>query len=162
MHWNYYQGWEQGVKQYELWKKLDEEQRYSFVASLNGDAKNFSAAIAGEAFHHKYVIVARETGGDGESWSNNIEFDFEHLVFVPNVFTPNDDAYNQYFKITNITLYKNSRLLIVDRWGKTVFESNGYQNDWNGGEVSSGIYYYILNLNRNDLDPLKGSLSIIK
>jgi gliding motility-associated-like protein len=161
-NWNYYHDWDQGAEQYELWRKLEAEQQYSFFTSMKGDAKNFSDVIAADAFHHQYVVRAKESGGSGESWSNAIQFDFEHLVFVPNVFTPNDDSYNQYFEITNIGLYKDSRLLIVDRWGKTVFEANGYQNDWNGGDVTSGIYYYMLNLNRNDLQPLKGTLSVIK
>ena len=107
-------------------------------------------------------FVPLESAGDSESWSNSIELEFEHPVFVPNVFTPNDDSYNQYFEITNIGLYKNSRLIVFDRWGMTIFEANGYQNAWDGNAVSSGIYYYILYLNRNDLKPLKGPLSIIK
>ena len=122
----------------------------------------FSAAVATDAFHHRYVIRAIESSGDSESWSNNIDLEFEHPVFVPNVFTPNEDLYNQYFEITNIGLYRNSRLIVYDRWGMTVFEANGYKNDWDGNAVTSGVYYYILSLNRNDQRPLKGSLSIIK
>ena len=86
----------------------------------------------------------------------------ELYLYVPNVFTPNEDLYNQYFEITNIGLYRNSRLIVYDRWGMTVFEANGYKNDWDGNAVTSGVYYYILSLNRNDQRPLKGSLSIIK
>ena len=129
---------------------------------MNADAKSFSATVATDAFHHRYIIRAIELSGDSESWSNNIDLEFEHPVFVPNVFTPNEDSYNQYFEITNIGLYRNSRLIIFDRWGMTVFEADGYQNDWDGNAVSSGVYYYILSLNRNDLKPLKGPLSIIK
>jgi len=59
-------------------------------------------------------------------------------------------------------LYKNSRLIVLDRWGMPVFEADGYQNDWDANAVSSGIYYYLLSLNRNELPSLKGPLSIIK
>jgi gliding motility-associated-like protein len=160
--WNYYHDWPKGVSRYEVWRKLEDEKKYSFFEDLNADAKSFSDAIATDAFHHRYVIRAIESGGESESWSNNIDLEFEHPVFVPNVFTPNEDSYNQYFEITNIGLYKNSKLIVFDRWGMTVFEANGYQNDWDGNAVSSGVYYYILSLNRNDLKPLKGPLNIIK
>ena len=162
LNWNYYRDWKNGVKRYEVWRKLEDDKTYSFFRELNADAENLSAAVATDAFHHQYIIRAMESGGDSESWSNSIELEFEHPVFVPNVFTPNDDSYNQYFEITNIGLYKNSKLIVFDRWGMTIFEANGYQNAWDGNAVSSGIYYYLLYLNRNDLKPLKGPLSIIK
>jgi gliding motility-associated-like protein len=162
LDWNYYHHWINGVKRYEVWRKLEDGKTYSFLQELNADANSLSAAVATDAFHHQYIIRAIESAGDSESWSNSIELDFAHPVVVPNVFTPNDDSYNQYFEITNIGLYKNSRLIVFDRWGMTIFEANGYQNGWDGNSVSSGIYYYILYLNRNDLKPLKGSLSIIK
>jgi len=162
LNWNYYHDWPKGVKRYEVWRKLEDDSTYSFFKEMNADAKSLSATVASDAFHHRYIIRAIEFSGASESWSNNIDLEFEHPVFVPNVFTPNYDTYNQYFEIRNIGLYKNSRLIVVDRWGKTMFEADGYQNDWDANAVSSGIYYYILSLNRNDLKPLKGPLSIIK
>lgn len=162
LNWNYYHDWPKGVKRYEVWRKLEDDSTYSFFKEMNADAKSLSATVATDAFHHRYIIRAIEFSGASESWSNNIDLEFEHPVFVPNVFTPNFDTYNQYFEIRNIGLYKNSRLIVVDRWGKTMFEADGYQNDWDANAVSSGIYYYILSLNRNDLKPLKGPLSIIK
>jgi gliding motility-associated-like protein len=162
LNWNYYQQWDDGVKNYELWRKKEDESSYSFLTELNTDAKSFLASITTDAFHHDYVIRAIESSGTSESWSNNIQFDFEHPVYVPNVFTPNDDGYNQYFEIKNIQLYKKSQLLILNRWGATVLQAEGYSNDWDGGDFSSGVYYFILRLNRNDLKPIKGSLSILK
>jgi hypothetical protein len=49
----------------------------------------------------------------------------------------------------------------MDRWGLTVFETKGYRNDWDGTGLSSGVYYYVLNLNRNHHKPLKGTVSIV-
>jgi gliding motility-associated-like protein len=162
LNWNYYQLWALGVDRYEIWRKLETEREYKLFSTINGDGYDFFAPIATDAFHHDYIIRSIESGADAESWSNSIQFDFEHPVYVPNVFTPNDDAYNETFEITNIQLYHNSKLLVIDRWGVIVYETDGYLGDWNGGNVSSGVYYYILYLNRSDLQPLKGTLSIIK
>ncbi|HEX6227493.1 MAG TPA: gliding motility-associated C-terminal domain-containing protein [Chryseolinea sp.] len=162
LDWNHYHNWNQGVGRYEIWRTLEEDSSYSFFREVSADVMSFTAEIATDAFHHRYIVRAIESSGESESWSNNIDVNFEHPVFVPNVFTPNDDMYNQYFEIRNIGIYKNSRLIILDRWGLPIFESDGYQNDWDGGGVSSGIYYYILSLNRNGAQPIKGPLSIIK
>ena len=162
LNWNYYHNWHHGVLRYELWRKKENELQYSFFTDMYPDANNFLASIATDAFHHNYIIRGIESSGNGESWSNSIQFDFAHPVFVPNVFTPNDDSFNQFFEIRNIHLYKNARLNIVDRWGMTVFESDGYANDWDGEDLASGVYFYVLRLNRNDAVPVKGWVRIVR
>jgi gliding motility-associated-like protein len=71
-------------------------------------------------------------------------------VEVPNVFTPNGDGTNDMLVFKNLNYYPNSHLVIYDRWGVKVYESDNYQNDWNGkkmgngGDCVEGTYYYIL------------------
>ena len=159
--WNPYKEWDVGVKNYELWQKLDTFAGYLPIAVIPGDQNNFLARLTGEGFNHQYIIRALEASGNNESWSNDVPFKFEHPVVVPNVFTPNGDTYNQYFVIKNILLYKNSQLEIIDRWGKKVFETIGYLNDWDGDGLTSGVYFYILDLKVNDI-VLKGIVSLVR
>lgn len=63
--------------------------------------------------------------------------------FVPNVFTPNGDKYNQALVIENID-NRNWGLQVFNRWGVIVYQSKQYKNDWDGSSLSSGIYYYLL------------------
>ena len=158
--WNPYKEWDLGVKNYELWQKLDTLAGYLPIAVIPGDHNKFSAKLTGEGFNHQYVIRAMEASGNNESWSNDVPFKFEHPVVVPNVFTPNGDTYNQYF-IRNILLYKNSQLEIIDRWGKKVFETIGYLNNWDGDDLTSGVYFYILDLKVNDVI-LRGPVSLVR
>jgi gliding motility-associated-like protein len=65
-------------------------------------------------------------------------------IFIPNIFTPNGDGVNETFFIRNLP--SESVLLITNRWGKEVFTSNNYQNDWNGGGAADGVYFYKLTL----------------
>lgn len=159
--WNHYQNWDGGVKQYELWRKLDESPGYVALATVPGNENTFSSALASDGFEHHYLIRAVDASGNNESWSNDLELKFENQVFVPNVFTPNGDVYNEDFTIKKIELYKNSELTVIDRWGKTVFKASNYKNEWNGEGVSSGVYYYVLDLNRNN-KILKGTLNILR
>ncbi|GAB3516950.1 DUF7948 domain-containing protein [Emticicia fontis] len=57
---------------------------------------------------------------------------------VPNVITPNNDGKNDHF----ITGFKDVTIDIYNRYGKLIYESKDYQNDW-GKDIPSGTYYYI-------------------
>jgi gliding motility-associated-like protein len=63
----------------------------------------------------------------------------------PNIFTPNSDGNNDFFKIDNLP--QNTRVVILNRWGNVVFSSDNYQNNWdgnsqNGQELTDGVYTY--------------------
>ncbi len=67
---------------------------------------------------------------------------------LPNVFTPNDDGYNDRFipETTNITDFE---MVIYSRWGNEVFRTRDMQNGWdgrasNGVECAEGTYFYVI------------------
>lgn len=83
-------------------------------------------------------------------------------VVVPNIFTPNNDNINEFFKIENVEQYPNNTMQIFNRWGKEVFSSSPYDNGSNrfdGKDLPDGVYFYILNLN-DGKDPKTGNVTI--
>ncbi|HOH99896.1 MAG TPA: choice-of-anchor L domain-containing protein [Bacteroidales bacterium] len=68
----------------------------------------------------------------------------DSLVF-PNVFTPNGDGINDRFVIDKLEpfYYLGRDLIVYNRWGKKVYESSGYMNEWDGAGVPDGTYFYI-------------------
>jgi gliding motility-associated-like protein len=130
------------------------------LATIPAHENTFTANLATDAFEHRYVVRALEKEGVNESWSSALSFEFKHPVTIPNIITPNGDEFNQFFHISKIQLYRNSELTILDRWGKEVFHTVNYQNDWDGGGVSSGVYFYILDL-KKDNKVYKGPLTIL-
>lgn len=73
-------------------------------------------------------------------------------IIVPNVFTPNDDNFNDFFIIEG--LKPNSNLVILNRWGNVVFEASNYQNNWGGDDLIGealvdGVYTIILTDNKS-------------
>ena len=110
---------------------------------------------------------------------------------IPNVFTPNGDGVNDYFIISLengsdspksndkrgnrdggleyesyeplSTYYEKTDLTIFNRWGRIVYHSNDYHNDWDGDNLSDGTYFYVLKCHglKNDAT-YQGSVMIIK
>ncbi|GGF18232.1 hypothetical protein GCM10011339_02690 [Echinicola rosea] len=64
-------------------------------------------------------------------------------VTIPNVFSPNGDGINDTWEIEGLTeLYPDNEIIVVNRWGGEVFKTSNYNNDWDGGSLDEGTYYY--------------------
>jgi hypothetical protein len=84
-------------------------------------------------------------------------------VVVPNVFTPQQDNVNEAFFI-KYTGYIRADIVIVNRWGETVFTSSDFLTDsWNCQDCDHGAYFYALNMMKQDgtYDTFTGSIHII-
>jgi gliding motility-associated-like protein len=83
------------------------------------------------------------------------------------VFSPNGDGQNDRWVIEGIENFPNSRLSIFDRWGQLVFETTAYANNWegtrnDGSPLPLGAYFFMLRLGDNSVEPLKGSITLIR
>jgi gliding motility-associated-like protein len=65
---------------------------------------------------------------------------------VHNVITPNGDGKNDLWVIDNVDLYPNNTVQLFNKLGDKIFEQSHYRNDWDGGNIPSGMYYYVINL----------------
>jgi len=78
-----------------------------------------------------------------------------------NVFTPNGDGINDFYEVPNLDRYISNQLVVFNRWGERVYESKNYSNDWDGGNLPDGVYFYILKCQgywKEDI--FRGSVSI--
>lgn len=111
-----------------------------------------------------YTLNAVSKVGCGSA-SDQVFVKVYKSVIVPNSFSPNGDGINDFWNITAIETYANSKVKIMNRYGQPVFESSGYEKPWNGKykneDLPAGVYYYIINLN-TELKPLTGPLMIIR
>lgn len=70
------------------------------------------------------------------------------LYWVPNAFTPDGDAHNQNFKPIFTSGFDpyDYTLLIFDRWGELIFESQNHEIGWDGtfqgNLVQDGVYVW--------------------
>lgn len=85
----------------------------------------------------------------------------EFKLEIPNVFTPNGDGSNDFYEIPNLDRYIRSQLIVFNRWGQKVYESDPYNNNWDGGTLPDGVYFYILKCKGYwKEDVFRGSVSI--
>jgi gliding motility-associated-like protein len=80
--------------------------------------------------------------------------------------SPNGDEKNDTWKITNVALYKDFALDIVDENGQSVYSiPSNYNNDWDakfrGSPLPSGVYYYVFKSNTNG-KLYKGYITVVK
>ena len=98
-------------------------------------------------------------GKDYSAASANITITMTQAeVFIPEGFSPNGDGHNDYFIIKGADKYIVT-LKIFNRWGNLVYESQHYQNNWDGvsnsgllisKELPDGTYFYIIDFNNGE------------
>jgi len=83
---------------------------------------------------------------------------------IPNIITPNGDGFNDVFEVTNLPYYPNSILMVYNRWGKKIYETSNYLNDWDGEDFADGTYYIILRVNygNEEYEDHHGTLTIMR
>ena len=79
-------------------------------------------------------------------------------IFIPEGFSPNGDGINDFFVIKGAEKYIVT-LMVFNRWGNKVYESNQYKNDWDGSsnvgilitkDLPGGTYFYTVNFNNGE------------
>ena len=123
--------------------------KYAWSPSTGLSCTNCPDPVASPTVTTVYTVVGTDTGGCQSEFVFVVYVRDENIV-IPNVVTPNDAGpvgLNNLFYITNLKYYPNSSLTVFDRWGKQIYKTANYQNDWNGGGQSDGVYYYLLTLN---------------
>jgi gliding motility-associated-like protein len=84
---------------------------------------------------------------------------------IPTIITPNNDGFNDTWKIKNIDLFPDAEVFVFTRWGKLVFQSknlsaNQWNGTYNGKLLPTDSYHYVLHLNDGS-KPRSGVISII-
>jgi gliding motility-associated-like protein len=114
----------------------------SFVWDNGGG--NGDTVVVAPANTTNYTVTVTDTCGNSTTTTTSIEVLVQCDILVPNVFSPNGDGQNDFFHVLYLEDYPNSMVTIFSRWGKKIFESTNYQNNWDGDGAPDGTYYYIV------------------
>ncbi|MEM5565752.1 gliding motility-associated C-terminal domain-containing protein [Psychroserpens sp. AS72] len=98
---------------------------------------------------------------------DNAEVIVENCFYITDGLSPNNDGLNDTFYIECIDDFPGNNIKIYNRYGLQIYESNNYQNDWDGKpnlgipttseRLPVGTYFYLLDLNIGE-KPLFGWL----
>lgn len=148
---------------------------YQFIwydAAQNGNELNTSDIIE-ENITYYVASFDEDSGCESErlpltfSLSNCSPEDYD--FFIPDGFSPNGDGVNDYYFIPHITyFYPEYTLEIFNRYGQLLFQGDKNSPKWDGrnkssgNEVTSGVYFYILNFNKEDKQAKQGRIYLSK
>ena len=149
--------------------KINDINTIKDTVSISKTAKNNKNINADKSQLTNTELLMKETYGIDTSDKREIQElklneqkPTQTLVF-PNVFTPNNDGMNDCFVILGIDECSYNSLIITDRYGKTVYETVNYQNDWMAHNIPDGVYYFIFTCNCNGKNYIKkGMLTILR
>ena len=96
-------------------------------------------------------------------------------IYIPNVFTPNNDGINDFFQIHKVptTIAQINSYNIFNRWGELIYQAKNFgfedQSQWWNGEfrgekMDIGIYIFYIEVAFQDgtISKHEGSISIVK
>lgn len=142
----------------------------SLIAQVQGDFENVLWSNGSTA---TYIVIKTS----GKWWVKGFNKDcvteknfstkvteFGLTPVVMTIFTPNNDGFNDVWKILNLSQVGRCEVEVYDRWGMKVFSSSDYRNDWDGTNhgtcLGNDTYYYFVRTIDGQL--YKGTVNILK
>ena len=104
-----------------------------------------------------YTVIVTDACGRTATDAALVSIDC--LVIIPNVFSPNNDGYNDRWVIEG--LGTRNTVKIFNRWGNIVLDANNYRNNWTASDVPDGTYFYEVLMEKKK-DPYTGYLTILR
>lgn len=138
-----------------IWLNLPDIQRDTFTM-LDPTQMNGCSVIVGG------ITCDTETNSNEESIVG------KDSIYIPNVFSPNNDGFNDifYFPNTNVT---DLKCKIFNRWGQFIYEFSQVNGSWDGrtntGTICpEGTYYFIVDyrMANSDRQTKKGFVSLLR
>ena len=107
------------------------------VSSEENPIYTFPNDVTGQ---YEVILIATSPLGCTDTATAIIQVYEELLFYVPNTFTPDIDNYNPIFLPIFTSGFDpyNYNLMIFNRWGEVIFESNDPQVGWNGSYGNNG------------------------
>jgi len=167
LNWNLYNFWQNGTKEYNIYRSVDSSDfepiktltKETFFADELTDiiySQNQNDQSKGQFYYYIQAIETDFNGKQNTSKSNIECVVQEPIIYVPNAFNPKSSVLeNRIFK-PKISFLDNYLLIIYNRWGAKIYQTNSIHQGWNGtingGKLAqTGTYtYYIKYTDQNN------------
>lgn len=144
--------------------------RWDFGTNFNSNIPSPTYTFPDTGRYTVNQIVTHQSGCQ-DTATAIIDIFPEVRYFLPNAFTPNNDAKNDIYLGEGLMEgASNFRMTIWNRWGELVFETDDPLEGWNGRKLNNGrespngVYVVMVSYNepRGDLIELKGYATLIR
>jgi gliding motility-associated-like protein len=114
-----------------------------------------------------YYVIATGPNGCTNTDSVLVDVELTDVIALPNAFSPNGDGHNDILRVLGPGV-KTMHLIVYNRYGQLVFESNdqavGWDGKHNGKQVDPGVFAWYLEYSlANGLTGLqKGNVTLIR
>jgi gliding motility-associated-like protein len=113
---------------------------------INGDTINLKNLELGE-YEFTYSVMDNDSAFATDDLRVIVASGNLDLIQPPKAFSPDGNAINDLWIIENHEILSGCPLIIFNRFGEKVYESNSYQNNWdgtrNGIPLPEADYYYV-------------------
>ncbi len=134
-----------------LWQFYDQSTNASTRVWSFGDGAGSTILNPQHMYASKGVyivsLVTTTNKGCRDSIAKEIEVKPIFTLYIPNAFTPDGNGNNDYFSAKGVEI-SEFNMMIFDRWGELIFQSNDIEKGWdgranNGSEIAEqGVYVY--------------------
>lgn len=151
LNWNEYESFPAGLEEYRIYRQ-DTDGNFSILAntapgitSFTDNLQNiYATGLSGDLI---YQIRAKTLGEEIFSVSNPLSIKTKTRLSMPNAFTPNHDGKNDTFKPVLSFIPTKFIMIIYDRNGEIVFQTEDPFTGWDGtikgnNPASEGVYVY--------------------
>ena len=145
LKWSAYEQWLEGVNRYEIEVYHNNISDFVNIGTVDGNTLEYNDNKTKLNQPDKcFRVIAIKNGNEVKAYSNKDCVSIFFGCFLPNTFTPNGDGLNDVLLASECSII-SFNLLIFDRWGGKIFESNDINMGWDGtfkGELLPEGYYY--------------------
>lgn len=128
--------------------------RYSLDGVTYQESPVFSGLAPGE-----YTVFIKDSNGCLPVYTQNV-----FVLDYPTFFTPNQDSYNDKWRIPYLSYYPGSMVYIYDRYGKVLHSfkdnSTGWDGTYNGSPMPADDYWFVILLSNGRT--IRGHFAILR
>ena len=94
-----------------------------------------------------YTVIVVDSNGCTASDNVTVFVEFDYVIWVPNIFSPNGDGSNDIAYVRGVGV-ADLQFFIYNRWGEKVFETTdlniGWDGTFRGKKVNNAVFVYYL------------------
>ena len=114
-----------------------------------------------------YTVIVVDSNGCSASDQVTVFIEFENVIWVPNIFSPNGDGSNDILYVRGKGV-ADLNFFVYDRWGEKVFETTsldiGWDGKFRGKDMNKAVFVYYLEATFIDGSKVtkKGDVTLIR